>query len=83
VIRISAILLGLGLVAGASAALKKLDPSRQPEVVALESSDQSPLPPQQVIALLTEAISRDSANPYRWADLGRALADANDLPKAR
>jgi tetratricopeptide (TPR) repeat protein len=36
-----------------------------------------------VIALLTEAVSRDSANPYRWADLGQALADANDLPKAR
>jgi tetratricopeptide (TPR) repeat protein len=64
-------------------AFKALDPSRQPEALALEPSDQSPLPPQQVITLLTEAVSRDSANPYRWADLGQALADANDLPKAR
>ena len=36
-----------------------------------------------MIALLTEAVSRDSANPYRWADLGQALVNSNDIPKAR
>jgi tetratricopeptide (TPR) repeat protein len=82
-IRLLSIILGVLLAAGAGAALKALDPSRQPEVVALEPSDQSPLPPQQVIALLTEAVSRDSANPYRWADLGQALVNSNDIPKAR
>jgi hypothetical protein len=76
VIRIAAILLGIALAAGAAAALKMLDPSRQPVVLALQRADQSPVSQPEVVALLTEAVERDSANPYRWADLGQALADA-------
>jgi len=30
-----------------------------------------------------EGVWRDSANPYRWCDLGEALAKGNDIPKAR
>ena len=30
-----------------------------------------------------EAVWRDSANPYRWCDLGEALANGDDIPKAR
>jgi tetratricopeptide (TPR) repeat protein len=82
-IRLLSIILGVLLAAGAGAALKTLDPSRQPEALALDGSDQSPLAPQQVIALLTEAVSRDSANPHRWADLGQAFVNSNDIPKAR
>jgi tetratricopeptide (TPR) repeat protein len=76
------IILGVLLAAGACVALKTLDPSRQPAVVALQRADQSPISQPQVVALLTEAVERDSANPYRWADLGQALTET-DAPKAR
>ena len=77
------VVLGLAVAAGAGVALRELDPSRRPDVRALELLDKTGIPDAEVVALFTEAVRRDSANPYRWADLGQALADSNDIQKAR
>jgi tetratricopeptide (TPR) repeat protein len=37
----------------------------------------------RVAALYTQALRDDAANPYRWADLGEALAAKRDFPPAR
>lgn len=72
-IRPLGILLGLALTAGAYAALTLLDPEARPEIRALKSIDQANPDTTQTIALLTEAVRRDPANPYRWSDLGGGL----------
>jgi tetratricopeptide (TPR) repeat protein len=38
---------------------------------------------REAIVLYREALSRDSENPYRWDDLGRALLDAGRIDEAQ
>jgi tetratricopeptide (TPR) repeat protein len=77
------VLLGLGLAAGATISLRLLDEARRPEVLAFQAIMQAPPHVPKAVALSIEAVRRDSANPYRWSDLGGALAAANDLARAR
>jgi hypothetical protein len=81
--RVVGVVLALALATGAAVALRELDPSQKPDIRALELLDKTGIPDAKVIALFTDAVRGDSANPYRWADLGQALADANEISKAR
>ena len=38
---------------------------------------------QQAISLYRDAISRDPKNPFRWCDLGLALAESKEIEEAR
>ena len=81
-IRWFGIILGLALAAASYAALTVLDPDAQPEVRAQQLIDQG-TDPGQTVALYTEAVRRDPANAFRWADLGEAFVSSKDIPKAR
>jgi tetratricopeptide (TPR) repeat protein len=76
-------LLALILALGAVAALRKLDPSQSPDVFAFAALNQPQPEVQKAVGLYTEALRRDSANPYRWSDLGQALLSAGNREQAR
>ena len=78
-----AAILSATVVMGAAWALVTLDPARRPEAIAHEMSLQPVVETATVASLYAEALRRDSANPYRWADLGDALAQDRRLPEAR
>jgi tetratricopeptide (TPR) repeat protein len=62
--------------------MNALDDSVQPDVLAAQLSLQPGARAVTLVSLYTEALRRDSANPYRWADLGDALTLENRLPAA-
>ena len=79
--KLAAVVLGSLVAAGAAFALRDLDSGQEPEqlgLAALNSGENS-----KAVVLYTETLRRDSANPYRWSDLGQALFAANDIPQAR
>ncbi len=76
-------LLGLAVSLGAAFALRFLDESRRPEFLAFQALVQAPPDQPAALALSIEAVRLDSANPYRWSDLGAAFANLNNLPNAR
>src|SRR5580658_4890155 len=53
------------------------------EVSARAALDQSPPDVQTAIRLYTTALLGDTANPYRWSDLGSAFEAAQQMPEAR
>ncbi len=81
--RIASGLLALGVTAGAAAGLRSYDPAQTPGALAFAALNSSPPDAAKAIRLYTEALRTDSANPYRWADLGGALLTAADVPRAR
>jgi hypothetical protein len=76
-------ILSLAVAIGASFAVTGLADPARPEAVAHELAVQAKPDSARIIGLYTEALRRDSANPYRWADLGEALAGNEQLPQAR
>lgn len=80
---VPAAILSVALAAGAGVAITALGGSARPDLAAQELSLQPGADPARIAALYTEALRRDSANPYRWTDLGEALARDRKLPAAR
>ena len=76
-------LLGLALALGAGFALRFLDETRRPELLAYQALIQAPPDLPRALSLSLEAVRRDSANPYRWSDLGGVYTSLNDFPNAR
>ena len=82
-IRAIGFILSVAMTIGASVAIRTVDSSPPPEVLAQEALRQdNPDVPKSVLQY-TEALRREVASPYRWADLGAAYRAANDLDRAR
>jgi tetratricopeptide (TPR) repeat protein len=79
---VPAAILSVALAAGAGWAITAFDDSARPDIVAHELSLQPGADAARLVSLYTEALRRDSASPYRWADLGDALAQNNQVPAA-
>ena len=82
-IRIASGLLALGVTIGAAVALHFFDPSQAPDTLAFAALSNSPPETAKAVMLYEEALRRDSANPYRWTDLGAAFQAAEDVSQAR
>ncbi len=76
-------LLSVAVAAGAAIAIQSLPAENTPEAAARALSEQLRPDTAKVAGLYTQALLRDSANPFRWADLGDALAANHQLPEAR
>jgi tetratricopeptide (TPR) repeat protein len=74
---------GIALAIGAGLALRFFDEAHRPEKLGFEALRAVPPDAARAAALYREALERDPANAYRWADLASALAAANDLRGAR
>lgn len=72
------IALGLALTVTAGIGLRVLDPGQSPAARARKADN-----PQSAVLLYREALRRDSASPYRWADLADALRSTGDIAGAR
>ena len=72
----------VAVAAGAGWAVDALDDSAQPDAVARQLSLQPGSDDSRLVSLYAEALRRDSANPYRWADLGDALTLGRQVPAA-
>jgi len=79
--KIAGLVLGILVAVGAGIALRNLDPTENPDQLGFAAFNAADVP--RAVSLYTEALRRDSANPYRWSDLGQALLAANDTPRAR
>lgn len=79
--RIIASTLGLLLTLGSAAALRYLDPATEPRARAEAALTERNFP--AAVALYQEALRRDPASAYRWADLAEAFYAAGDTPRAR
>jgi hypothetical protein len=80
---VPAAILSVSLAVAAGVAVTSLGGPARPDTAAHELSLQPGADPARIAALYTEALRRDSANPYRWTDLGEALARNRQLPAAR
>ena len=79
---VPAAVLSVALAAGAGLAITAFDDSARPDLIARELSLQPGADAAKLVSLYAEALRRDSASPYRWADLGDALAQNNQVPAA-
>jgi tetratricopeptide (TPR) repeat protein len=70
---VPAAILSVALAAGAGWAMNAFDDSVQPDALARQLALQPGADPAKSVSLYAEALRRDSANPYRWADLGDAF----------
>ena len=77
-----AALLSIAVAAGAGLAISAADVA-PPDHAAHELSLQPRVDTARLASLYVEALRRDSANPYRWADLGDAYAQKGDVKSAR
>jgi hypothetical protein len=75
--------LSIALTIGASQAIRNVDSASSPEALAQEALRQDTPNLPKSIRLYTEALRRDVANPYRWADLATAFQASDDLQNAR
>jgi tetratricopeptide (TPR) repeat protein len=78
-----AAILAAAVAAVALWAIGALDDSRRPEAEARRVALEPALDSARLVSLYAEALRRDSSNPYRWTDLGDALAQNRRLPEAR
>src|SRR5215208_7464936 len=78
-----AIPLAVAVAAGAALALHSLNPETRPERLAFDHLHQQPADLNGAIGLYSEALRRDAANPYRWADLAETLQRAGRTGEAR
>ncbi len=79
--RLASLLLALGLSFGAASALRNPEPAA--DTLGFAALNQFPPDTAKAISLYQDAVQRDPANPYRWADLGFAYQTAENLLKAR
>src|ERR1035438_4577727 len=79
---VPAAILSIAVAVGAGWAIRAFDDSAQPDVLARKLSYQPGADDAKLVSLYAEALRRDSANPYRWADLGDALTLDNRIPEA-
>jgi hypothetical protein len=77
-----AAIFSVAVAAGAGWAITALDNSTRPDVIARQLSLQPAADPARIVSLYAEALRRDSASPYRWADLGDAFTLDNQVPAA-
>jgi hypothetical protein len=75
--------LSIALTIAASHAVKNIDSASPPEASAQEALRQDTPNLPKSIRLYTEALRREVANPYRWADLAAALQASGDLENTR
>ncbi|MGD0500605.1 MAG: tetratricopeptide repeat protein [Bryobacteraceae bacterium] len=71
------------MAAGAAVAINALSDDRSPDVIAHGLAEQPRSDTARIVSLYAEALRRDSASPYRWADLGDAFVANHQLPEAR
>jgi hypothetical protein len=77
-----AAIFSVAVAAAAGWAMTALDDSTRPDVIARQLSLQPAADPAKIVSLYAEALRHDSANPYRWADLGDAFTLDNQVPAA-
>ena len=75
--------LSAAMTIAAAVAIKIVDASAPPEVLAQEALRQDNRDVPKAILEYTEALRREAVSPYRWADLGAAYQAANDVDRAR
>lgn len=80
--KILSLVLAVAVTAGAIA-LREPSDRPSPDALAAAALDQSPPDVQTAIRLYASVLQADSANPYRWTDLGSAFEAAQEMPEAR